>query len=187
MTLVMVPRRKSFAWIALASVLTVAWLTACSNHNQRDLPVAASNPEWQQDSTLYEQRLAKWLRDSTVIDSIARTIPTDSLRRAYMEMLTSERPEVLLQQAFCLEAALSDKYGRRPANLAARRVEDSVFAEAGTSARRALSARFPKSGLLSTSRCGPSNSSARAPEFLNGTPLRTESPKPLLPKRRKRG
>ena len=187
LTIATVIRRDLFAPIALlGSILAVAWLAACSNHQQRDLAVREHDSEWQYNFTIYEQRLAKWLRDSVVIDSIAGTIPRDSVRQVYLDMLASAQPAMQLQKLLCLEIALSRKYGHTPVKLAARQVEESVFAQSGTSASRAMNARFPDRGLLlSTSRCAPRKAGEVVPESLDGTSLMTESPKPVLPKRRR--
>jgi len=68
----------SLLGIVLAAAVGMLIPTAADRARQQ----AALN-QWLADSAAYEGILNKWLRDSIVIDSIAQTIPTDSLRRLY--------------------------------------------------------------------------------------------------------
>jgi hypothetical protein len=93
---------------------------------QRNLS-PAEQAKWTADSSRYEVQLAKWIRDSTVVDSISRIINTDSLYRIMHATLKSAKPSTLLQAANCETDRLSRKYGQLPFDAAYARLKDTVW------------------------------------------------------------
>ena len=69
----------------------------CAQHLPRPLAPEVQ-ARWASDSSAYEARLAKYLRDSTVIDSIARTVNTDSLRKLYQSSPYRQGPSCRVQR-----------------------------------------------------------------------------------------
>ena len=106
------------------------------------------------EDTAYGRELAKWLRDSTVLDSMMRLVRTDSLYRLYRRAL--EPPGVtlaLVQEVWCEELQLS-KYGVIPSRRAVKRMLDTVYRDRGIRDGFAyFAARAPSSGLVEGSKC----------------------------------
>lgn len=165
--------------VLLAAVLMLG--SCASNAQERPLPAAIA-AQWLRDSVAYQQRLAKWLRDSTVIDSIVRSINTDSLSRLYDRMIRSEHPEVELQLIWCEGRRIGRRYGSIPMLRAEDRVRDSVQASAGQQAVDRMNHRMPARGLLSGRNCPPLEGPPPPSEH-DGTPLNTQTPRPVPPRR----
>lgn len=175
------PHIAELTFIFRASVVALMSLACASRAQERSLsPEAAA--KWARDSTEYQQRLARWLRDSTVIDSIARTIGTDSLAHLYEEMISSKHPEVQLQLVSCEQERLGRRYGTIAVLRVDARVRDSVYATAGGKATKDMRERMPSQGLISGRVCGPADGPV-GPSVLDGTPLHTGRPKPRPPRR----
>lgn len=109
--------------------------------------------QWIRDSLDYEGRVSKWVYDSTVIDSIVRSIPTDSLAHLYERMLASDMPEVELQLIFCEQVRLGRRYGSEPTLRASDQVRDSVYDAVGGAAVSRMRARMPHTGRITSSAC----------------------------------
>lgn len=138
--------------------------------------------KWKADSVAYVGRLAKWREDSIRIDSIARTINTDSLYRIYRAMLQSEDPGALRQPAMCEETRLGARYGTLPAEVATTRMRDTLYGPNDeprlTEMRRRLSQerRFVTIVPALCGGLGP-----RAPQQIGGTYLSATAGPPIPP------
>jgi len=109
--------------------------------------------QWSHDSLDYAKRLAKWRYDSTAIDSVVRSIPTDSLAHLYERMLTSDMPEEELQLIFCEEVRLGVRYGSEPMIRVIDHVRDSIYDAAGGRAVARMRERMPRAGRITSSAC----------------------------------
>jgi hypothetical protein len=163
------------------TVLALAMQTACVQSAR--LPLTPEvQVQWTRDSAAYEARLGKFLRDSTVIDSIARTIDTDSLYRLYHRMLTIQDPAGGLQIIFCEQVRLKTLYGPIAGGLAIRRMEDTVYGPIGHEAAfDRMAARLPAHGVTSGQWCA--RSGRPAPDSLGATSLNFTSRRPFPPRR----
>jgi len=121
--------------------------------------------------TAYERRLAEWLRDSTVLDSLAQLVRTDSLYRLYRRAIEpSGASMALVQEVWCEELRLSLKFGTIPADRAVDRLLDTVYRDRGVRDGFAyFAARAPAHGLIESSNCG--RLSKEAPSALGRTRL----------------
>ena len=106
--------------------------------------------------SVYQQQLADWLRDSVVIDSMARLVRTDSLYRLYRRALDPSGATIeLVQQVWCEELRLSLKYGTIPSDEAIDRLLDTVYQDRGISnGFEYFAARAPSHGVVESSACG---------------------------------
>ena len=132
------------------------------------------------DSVAYEQQLAAWLRDSAVIDSIARTIDTDSLYRVHRSALTADNPEPVYQQIACEGDRLYIRHGTIAAELAIARMRDTLWKPGEEDEVRRMRARLPRVVELSTEHCQP-YTGPKAPKRIGDTPLNTRAPRPMRP------
>jgi hypothetical protein len=100
--------------------------------------------------------LAYLRHDSVVIDSIARTIDTDSLYRLNHALLSVLNIRETYQAAICERTRLARTYGIRPSRRAVERMEDTLWRHEKDAERR-IEARMPASTLFDTSEraCGP--------------------------------
>jgi hypothetical protein len=106
---------------------------------------------WLADSSRYASRLTRWVHDSTVIDSIARTIPTDSLRSLYRLATSSKQALPIFTAITCERLRLVGTYGT-----AATQVSDLVDSTAWTPAERAaFESRLPEHLFVDEKQCGP--------------------------------
>jgi len=107
---------------------------------------------------------------SRVIDSVAGTINTDSLYRAYHSMLSDPHPEEVLPLIGCIEQLLMWRHGMYPAERAIARMRDTLWRGAD-SAANAMLARLPSSGVVDEnhSLCGPFGE--RGPLTVDGFPM----------------
>ena len=81
----------------------------------------------------YTARLNAWLRDSSVLDSITRTVSTDSLYRVYRRALEpAGTTRELVQQMYCQEVGLRARHGPIPAERAIKAMLDTVYRDLGT-------------------------------------------------------
>ena len=88
-------------------------------------PVPATEAErqqWYADSATYARELAVYIRDSTVIDSIAGQIPTDSMLRLYRAAATTRDPVRIESAIYCELTRLSFVYGSLPTDIALERI-----------------------------------------------------------------
>lgn len=117
------------------------------------------------DSTMRELE-----RPWRVIDSVASTINTDTLYRAYHSMLVAPHPESVAPLIDCMERRMMWQRGMYPAQRAIQRMKDTVWA--GVEGQiSAMEARIPASGYLQSndSLCGPFG--RRGPLIIDGVPL----------------
>lgn len=108
---------------------------------RREASRQAALHEWLTDSAAYDGRLSRWLRDSTVIDSIARTISTDSLQKLYRAAKNAPHPFPIFQAMECEQDALHKRYGYTPTMWATQRAESASWTPAE---RDAAVARLPE-------------------------------------------
>lgn len=137
---------------------------------------------WLRDSTDHAIALARWIRDSVVIDSIARTINTDSLYHLEHSMLlTGDRR--LPQEAACEEFRLAWRHGGNAALVAMKRMEDTIWRGIEPESVLAMQRRVGPGQFVTMSRhvCGDGGW-PHAPETLNGTPLLDHQPRPISPR-----
>jgi hypothetical protein len=128
---------------------------ACGRHEsspERVGVVGRSVPD-----SAYQQELADWLRDSTVLDSMSRLVPTDSLYRLYRRALEpSGVPRELVQRVWCEELRLTLQYGMIPSERAVDRLLDTVYRDQGIrNGFEYFAARAPSQGIVESSQCNP--------------------------------
>lgn len=138
---------------------------------------------WTSDSADYVGRLNRWLRDSTVIDSIAHSMSTDSLRSLYHAAWTLPNAALAVQEIVCEQARLARKHGHAAVGIVQRTIKREEWGTNEGQIDRHMGQRLPDAMAfeLSKERChltGP-----RAPDSLNGTPLNIVSPRPTPPRR----
>jgi hypothetical protein len=135
----------------------------------------------------YEKALGAWRRDSAVVDSVSRTVDTDSLYRLYRALLTADDPAVAYEEIACEAWRIERRYHERPANAAVRRMLDTVWRSGDADALRELNGRFPapKQVRIEHSVCGYPGEPVGPPE-VNGTSMTFEKPRPAPPRPPKR-
>lgn len=85
-------------------------------------------------NTAYERRLAEWLRDSAILDSMTKLVPTDSLYRLYRHAVDPAGVTLaVFQEAWCEEIYLEEKFGVVPARRAERKLQDTMYRDRGIS------------------------------------------------------
>jgi hypothetical protein len=95
-------------WFAAASVVVaVAAVSGCESQPRSET--------WRADSTAYVDRLAKWLRDSTVIDSVTRTVDLTELLLAYDAIVTARNPLTQQSRLDCAQLKVYWDHGALPA------------------------------------------------------------------------
>lgn len=102
---------------AMGIATAIPW-TAC----RQSEPTPEQQAQWSADSAAYESEFATYLRDSTVIDSLAHLVPLDSLRRLYAALERDPDSPELESAAYCEYLRLYLTYGSRPARLAIERL-----------------------------------------------------------------
>jgi hypothetical protein len=125
--------------VILAAVATSIGTPA--ERARRQAARQAALNDWLADSAAYGGILNKWLRDSTVIDSIAHTIPTDSLQKLYRAAKNAPHPFPIFQAIECEELFLHKRYGLTPMRRAAQRAESASWTPAE---RDSAVARLPE-------------------------------------------
>lgn len=105
-----------------------------------------------------------------VIDSVSRTIDTDSLYHVYHSMLSMPHPEAALPLLGCVEELLIWRHGMYPADRAIARMRDTLW-RGLDSASDAMLARLPSTGVVgqADSLCGPFGQ--RGPLIVEGVML----------------
>src|SRR6478672_3750071 len=127
----MIARRSRRPAITLSYILAVAsagFFSSCYPQTVHSTPpdITMERP-WLHDSVAYHQRLAQWLRDSIVVDSVSRTVPTDSLQHLFRTLLGSPDPAPVLQEIDCEQFRLSWRYGSLPVMDAVQRMLDTTL------------------------------------------------------------
>ena len=160
--------RTVLMWLALPAG------AACQLGARHPSPEAQAR--WTQDSAAYVRDSTKWVRDSVVRDSISRTINTDSLYHLYHRMLLAKDPATLMGLVNCEDGRLSWKYGAEPAELATRRMQDTLWRPGERDAAKRMWDRIQNMsvGLMATQGVSPRKCGWEPPamgEFYNGTDL----------------
>src|SRR5690349_12046625 len=98
-------------------------------HRQEEVASLPPTEEarWHADSAAYVERLEKWRHDSLVIDSIARTVNTDSLRALYRAVWSLPQPAAAFQELLCEQSRLNARYGALAATIAGEQVKREVW------------------------------------------------------------
>lgn len=150
------PLRVVIGFGAFACVLTLA--AAASRRRPARL-----NPAF---DTLVQRANAR----QRVIDSVASTINTDTLYRAYRSMLVAPHPESVAPLIDCLESKMMWQHGMYPADRAVKRMEDTVW-RGVEDQRDAMEARIPSSGYVQSNDalCAPFGKRGRL--IVDGVPL----------------
>ena len=141
---------------------------------------AATTPE----DSVYAAKLKKYLRDSTVLDSLTKLVPTDSLYALYRLALEPGKADVKLVAAvWCEELRLSLVHGTIPQKRATRRMLDTVYRDRGIrDAFRYFAAQAPSDGKFDEQACG--KLPPESPIEVNGTSTDVEPYRPRPPRGR---
>jgi hypothetical protein len=131
----------------------------------------------------------KWVRDSVVIDSISRTINTDSLYHLYRAQLRAENPVPLEAAINCERTRIHWVYGSNAAKDAIDRMIDTVYGKSDEAAGRRVSARLGSmtpAEMISVAPgqrvCGKTSQWGRMhPDSVNGTRLSGRTGRPTRP------
>ena len=156
---------------------------------------AITNPavaaQWSRDSAKYVQDSIKWVHDSVVVDSISRTVNTDSLYHLIRTQLRADNPVPLQRAIDCEMARLSWVHGSMATLDAFDRMVDTVFRPSDAADKKRVDTRL--SGMSITEmgslgvgqrQCGKfSLWGPRHPLILDGASLDTRSGRPARPKR----
>jgi len=149
----------------------------------RRTPTGPQLQQWVTDSVANETRLSRWLRDSTVMDSLSRFVSTDSLYRLYRAMYVAQNPRIYVEPIMCLEFELVFHHGRAPAEVAMQRMKDSLW-KPGEGGLPSIERRMPSTAFfsMSDSICG-GPVGRPAPDTVAGTWLGYRFPRPVRPSR----
>jgi hypothetical protein len=161
--------------VALVALNTLA--LGCASPQSR-----ASDTAWVRDSLLYEQRLAKWLVDSAVRDSLSHLVDTDSLFRLYRGMLVGD-PHDMLQPQACERFRLAWRHGAIPVDLAVARMLDTVWRGVDRAALRRMEStpgRFTETSI-SPDICGITE--PQGPSVVPGATVSEQYPRPRPPRK----
>ena len=162
-----------------AIAITTGVSTKCAPASRA--PSALQLQQWVADSAAFAQRLSRWLRDSSVIDSLSRSVSTDSLYRLYRAMYAAKNPETYVAPIGCFESDLVWRYGRAPAQVAMHRMMDTVWKPGEGDGLKAIERRMPATSFFSDSTCGRPTG-RRLPDTVAGTWLGYRLPRPTPPK-----
>jgi hypothetical protein len=156
---------------ALLTCCTVAVFMACGqgrdplNHRPGGGDAAATD-------TTYEARLARWVRDSIVIDSLGQTVPIDGLTAALLAWKANPDVPQLHEATFCEVMKLGLVHGVWPSGVAERR----AFDRAGFSAEDR--ARVHRTPALVPGRCDLRGLPKLSKQWHGSTRLRWMPPRP---------
>ena len=178
--------------IALASLITpfvwplVAAATLSTALSCRSKPDSAT-PE---RVAAYKAALSQFERDSAnwaVMDSISRTINTDSLYHLYHVLLHSANPVPIMHLRDCEEFRLVWRYGAKPTIAAKRRMADTLFTP---SERKLAIERDAKLDItaedLAILRTGPKACGPMGPmqgNIVDGAHIETTETRPVRPRK----
>jgi len=176
-------RRRIADLIGFAVGLVVVTTVAVAASRADDLRAPDAEAIYQVELASYDKAVAKWLRDSAVIDSISRAIDTDSLYGLYRQMLDAPDAAVAAQAVACEEWRLARLYQPLPATAAVRRMRDTVWRAGDSSALRLLTQRLPELGHVQVGHwsCGYPGE-VRTPPEVDGASL-TNASRPNPPRR----
>lgn len=168
-------KRHSSALVALlAGVLLACVTTECIDPNRR-------TPTFARDSAVYTRRLALWQRDSVVLDSISRTISTDSLYRLNHALLTTVNPAGAERRIMCEEIRLGWRYGEAAAEVAMNRMRDTLWTPNEQATVHGIEQRLPQPMVLEYRRGSCGDLGPRAPDMVDSTRLDVASRRPVPP------
>jgi len=166
--------------------LTVTALLGLSQEACHHSGGGASSGESVQRDSSYRAALARWQRDSAVLDSLTRLVRTDSLYTLYRAALGPERASPKLIEAIACEwIRLGRLYGDVPSQRGAMRLLDTVYSDRGIrgskNADRFFSGLAPKTAFSTDSQsCG--TLPPLFPRVVSGTPTDVEPIKPRKPR-----
>ena len=128
------------------------------------------------DSAQYVKDSTHWARSLFVLDSISRSIDTDSLYRLTRAVLAAEKPAPIYTALSCESARIVRRYGSIPADMAIRRMNDTLRAPADERRWQAMVAKLDALPIeervklvVGKQTCGPSG--PMAPPKLDGVLL----------------
>jgi hypothetical protein len=131
----------------------------------------------------------RWARAPHVIDSISRTINTDSLYKLHRAALTADNPLFAWREVECETLRLSGRYGSLAAAAASKRMLDTAFKPADRVAEDRLEYRLhnmtaAEQAAMSTGPrvCGDLGFRA-GPREVDGIPIDDIVLRPVRPKR----
>jgi len=149
----------------------------------RSLPTDRSRPETLSTAkdSAYSAKLKMYLRDSTVLDSLTRLVPTNSLFKLYRQAAGQHKVDVkLVAEIWCEELRLTTQHGIIPSDRAINRLRDTVYRELGvTDAFDYVASRAPSEGHFNSGDCG--ELPPRGPRVINGTSTDVEPRRPVSP------
>ena len=165
-------------WRVTSGLLVWLLVSGCAG------PPPEQVARWKRDSADYARDLAVYVRDSAVVDSIARTVPTDSLVHLYRNMLTDPNPARIQQEIVCEEYRLSFRYGVLPQIVADERMMATVFTAKERKGFEEAHQRLPS---MMVEKMGPAichtEGWPRPPAKSNATSLFDPTPRPTPPRR----
>jgi hypothetical protein len=143
-------------------------MSSCSF--SRDGSGSGASSRW--DDSVYAVQLAKFVHDSTLMDSLTRQVRTDSLYTLYRRAVSGEVGAAVVQALSCEELRLRLHYGTAPAGRAMKRMRDTVYRDQGITkdAFEFFAARAPAEGEIDSGRCSPP--SGHFPAIIQG--MRTD-------------
>jgi hypothetical protein len=112
--------------IVTALILAAVTGAACQT-SPAPRPTVDAAARWSQDSANYVRDSIKWVHDSVVVDSISRTVNTDSLYRLNRAQLRAEDPIPLQRAIGCEMSRLYWVYGPNAAGDAYHRMLDTLY------------------------------------------------------------
>jgi hypothetical protein len=167
--------------------ILVAIVIGCESAEPEAAPLPQPVNEWQRDSSAYDEAVAIWLRDSAVVDSVARTINTDSLFRMYRRMLNDTNPAAKMQEIACEEWRLRRRYQTLPSTAAQRRMMDTLWWPPEADAVRRMNERLANIGPITTGpyACG-GDVERLVSEVVSGAPMSMSTARPVPPRQQPR-
>ncbi len=113
---------------AVGAALILAAVTgAACQPSPAPRPSVEAAARWSQDSANYVRDSIKWVHDSVVVDSISRTVNTDSLYQLNRAQLRAEDPIPLQRAIGCEMSRLYWVYGSNAAGDAYHRMLDTLY------------------------------------------------------------
>lgn len=167
----------------VAFTILMPWLAVLACHGQQATgSPGASSPEM----VKYLRDSITWAHAERVIDSLSRTINTDSLYTLYRTALTAENPAPIIGQITCTGTMFMRQYGSLPAQRALKRMQDTLkkpgeqqLFDRLTDRMAAMSPDQRRSTAVGTRNCGPLG--PMAPDSVDGVSTRWVVRKPYRP------
>lgn len=175
-------RSRSSRAYAVALLFWASLGSACVESRDRGLS-PEERARWQRDSIAYDSAMAIWRHDSSVIDSLAASVPTRRLGAGYVRMLNDSSSAAAMLQLTCEEWRLGSRYGERALRIAEARVAKHVFdsASAANGWRVDESALHPRTVRVGVAIC---HDSILHPETTyHGVNVDRSPPLPAKPRR----